>query len=316
MISNDINKAVEVLNKNELIAIPTETVYGLAGNAFSEKAVNKIYELKKRPFFNPLIVHIKSVNELSIVAKEIPETALKLAKTFWPGALTLVLKKQNHIPDTVTADKNTVAVRVPNHPLTLKLLNRLDFPLAAPSANPFGQISPTSAEHVFKYFKDQLEVILDGGACQKGLESTIVGFEDEQAVLYRHGSIALEDIEKIAGKLVIKNHDEITPNAPGMTASHYAPQTKTYLTNDVKELIKSFPNKKIGLILYRNEIDKQENITQKVLSKSGDLEEASKNLYATMHILDQSNLDIIIAEKFPEEGLGKTINDRLKRATV
>lgn len=314
MITTDITKAISILKQDELIAIPTETVYGLAGNAFSEVAVKKIFELKKRPFFNPLIVHLKSVNELNNIAKDIPEIALKLANAFWPGALTLVLQKQKHIPKIVTAGKNTVAIRVPNHPVTLKLLNMLDFPLVAPSANPFGQISPTSAQHVSTYFNKELEVILDGGDCEKGLESTIIGFENNQAVLYRHGSIVVEDIEQITGKLSLKTHSKNTPNAPGMLTRHYAPSTPTFLTNNVKELIKSFPDKKIGLLLFKDKMNVNPKIIQKVVSKTGNLKEASKNLYATMLLLDQSNLDVIIAENFPEEGLGKTINDRLNRA--
>ena len=204
----DILKAKEVLQKNELIAIPTETVYGLAGNAYSETAVKKIFELKQRPFYNPLIVHIKNTAALDTVACEIPEMAYALAKEFWPGSLTLLLKKKDHIPEIITAGKATVAVRVPNHPLTLALLEQLDFPLAAPSANPFGSISPTTAQHVADYFKGNLEIILDGGECQNGLESTIIGFENDQAVLYRHGSIATEAIEKITKKNSEKERKE------------------------------------------------------------------------------------------------------------
>ena len=148
MITKSLENAIITLRKNELIAIPTETVYGLAGNAYNETAIKKIFELKKRPFYNPLIVHIKSLAYLQEIASDIPDNALKLAKVFWPGPLTLVLKKQKHISDLITAGKNTVAVRVPSHPLTLDLLNKLDFPLVAPSANPFGSISPTHAEHV------------------------------------------------------------------------------------------------------------------------------------------------------------------------
>ena len=200
MITKSLENAIITLRKNELIAIPTETVYGLAGNAYNETAIKKIFELKKRPFYNPLIVHIKSLAYLQEIASDIPDNALKLAKVFWPGPLTLVLKKQKHISDLITAGKNTVAVRVPSHPLTLDLLNKLDFPLVAPSANPFGSISPTHAEHVFNYFGEELNIILDGGECEKGLESTIIGFENNQTLLYRHGAISLEEIEKIIGK--------------------------------------------------------------------------------------------------------------------
>lgn len=315
MITTDINKAKEVLHKNELIALPTETVYGLAGNAFSEIAIKKIFELKKRPFYNPLIVHLKSAACVSDVAIEIPESALLLADKFWPGPLTLVLKKQEHISDLITAGKKTVAVRVPNHPLALALLDTLDFPLVAPSANPFGSISPTNAEHVSNYFGDTLEVILDGGECEKGLESTIIGFENDQPVLYRRGSITVEEIEKVIGKLSITTNNDKSPNAPGMLSRHYAPQTETHLTNDIDALLKSFEGKKIGLLLFKNQIQNNTIIHQEILSKSGDLNEAAKNLYAAMHRLDQSKLDIILAERLPDEGLGITINDKLERAT-
>jgi L-threonylcarbamoyladenylate synthase len=315
MITTDIKKAKKALKKNKLVAIPTETVYGLAGNAYDESALVEIFKLKNRPFYNPLIVHIKSASSISDVAIDIPESAMILAEKFWPGPLTLVLKKQPHISDLITAGKDTVAVRVPNHPVALALLDKLDFPLAAPSANPFGSISPTNADHVFNYFGGKLEVILDGGECEKGLESTIIGFENNQPVLYRHGSISSEEIEKITGKLSTITNSEKTPNAPGMLSRHYAPNTATYLTNNVVELIKCFKGKRIGILVFKNQINGKGIIHKEILSKSGDLNEAAKNLYAAMHRLDENNLDVIIAERLPDIGLGKTMNDKLERAT-
>lgn len=314
MIITTINKAKEALLKEEIIGIPTETVYGLAGNAYSDTALKKIFAIKKRPFYNPLIVHIKSVKYLNTIARDIPDIALKLAKEFWPGPLTLVLKKQSHISDLVTAGKETVAIRVPNHPVALALLEQLDFPLAAPSANPFGSISPTTAVHVLDYFEDELAVILEGGTCERGVESTIIGFEDNNPILYRYGSISVEEIEQVVGKLQIAVNNDSKPNSPGMLSRHYAPKTDTYLTSNVSELMQSFQGKKIGLLLYKNQILNQENTIQEVLSETGDLKEAATKLYAALHRLDKNNLDIIIAEKFPNEGLGKTLNDRLQRA--
>jgi L-threonylcarbamoyladenylate synthase len=314
LIITTINKAKEALLKEEIIGIPTETVYGLAGNAYSEIALKKIFALKKRPFYNPLIVHIKSVEYLNTIARDIPDIALKLAKEFWPGPLTLVLKKQSHISDLVTAGKETVAIRVPNHPVALALLEQLDFPLAAPSANPFGSISPTTAVHVLDYFEDELAFILEGGTCERGVESTIIGFEDNNPILYRYGSISVEEIEQVVGKLQIAVNNDSKPNSPGMLSRHYAPKTDTYLTSNVSELLQSFQGKKIGLLLYKNQILNQENTIQEVLSETGDLKEAATKLYAALHRLDKNNLDIIIAEKFPNEGLGKTLNDRLQRA--
>ena len=314
MITDNLEKAIYALNEDELIAIPTETVYGLAGNAYSEVALKKIFKLKNRPFNNPLIVHIKSIDYLKEIAYEIPEIALKLAENFWPGPLTLVLKKQPHISDLVTAGKDTVAIRIPNHNQTLELLQKLDFPLAAPSANPFGSISPTSSKHVLDYFNDKLEVILEGGNCENGIESTIVGFEENKVILYRHGSISVEEIEEVAGKITINSKNDIDPKAPGMFSRHYAPKTDTYISNNVVELIKSFPNQKIGLLLFQNNIKIPSIKHQEILSKKGDFKEAAKNLYAAMHRLDEKDIDIIIAEIMPEKGLGKSINDRLKRA--
>lgn len=315
VLVSQLKQAIALLNNDEVIAIPTETVYGLAGNVYSEKAIRKIFELKNRPLFNPLIVHIKSLAYLENVAIDIPEAALKLAETFFPGALTLVLKKQKTIPDSVTAGKNTVAIRVPNHPITLSLLEQLDFPLAAPSANPFGAISPTSAEHVKAYFKNKLPLILDGGICEKGLESTIIGFQNNEPVLYRHGAISVEEIENVVGKLKIVTKSKTIPDAPGMLSKHYAPKTKFFFTNDVVEAIKKYSGKKIGLLLFDKRINDTTILHQEILSPTGNLRQAASKLYSALHRLDKCKLDIIIAKRFPDTELGKTINDRLERAS-
>jgi L-threonylcarbamoyladenylate synthase len=314
MITEDISKAIEVLNNDDVVAIPTETVYGLAGNAFNEVALKKIFELKNRPFFNPLIIHIKSIDQLDDVAKEIPSKARKLAELFWPGPLTLVLKKQSHVPDLVTGGKDTVAIRIPDHPVAMRLLEEIDFPLAAPSANPFGSISPTSAKHVFEYFGEKIRVILDGGECRKGIESTIIGFENNEPVLYRLGSIALEDIERAIGNVGLLKHNDNQIKAPGMLDKHYSPRTTSYLTDNPDEMILQFTGKKIGLLLFKSEKDSSAMLFQEILSHTGDLEEAAANLYAALHRLDNIQPDVIIMEKLPDYGLGKSINDRLQRA--
>lgn len=315
IISKDITKAVQLLNDEQVVAIPTETVYGLAGNIYSEKAIKAIFETKKRPFFNPLIVHISSVDYLTEIVEYIPEKAKLLAEAFWPGPITLVLKKKDSIPDLITAGKDTVAVRVPNHPLTLELLNQLPFPLAAPSANPFSSISPTTAQHVEAYFKDTIKMVLDGGPCKSGIESTIIGFDGDDPIIYRLGSTSIEDIEAIVGKIEIKNKKEVSPDAPGMLERHYAPKTKTVLTDTILEALRLYKNKRVGLITFQSEIENSNIEVQIALSKSGDLTESASNLYDVLHQLDKMHLDIIIAEKFPDYGLGKSINDRLERAT-
>ena len=315
-ISTSSHDAASLLNKNEIVAIPTETVYGLAGNAFSEKALKKIFKLKKRPFYNPLIIHIKSIADLDKIATDIPEKAKLLADTFWPGPLTLVLKRQSTIPDLVTAGKNTVAVRVPNHPVTLALLEQLSFPLAAPSANPFGSISPTKAEHVANYFTKSSLTVLEGGECRSGIESTIIGFEEESPVLYRLGSISIEEIEAVIGVLKIQIHKGETPIAPGMLSKHYAPQTKTILSGAIAQDLILFDKKRVGVLTYQTVFKNENIIAHEVLSPTGNLTEAASQLYNALHKLDQLQLDVIIAERFPNHGLGRTINDRLERATT
>lgn len=315
IISKDIQKAIAILSAEKLVAIPTETVYGLAGNIFSEKAIKSIFETKKRPFFNPLIVHIPSIDALENIVSYVPEKAKLLADAFWPGSMTLVLKKQSVIPDLITAGKDTVAVRVPNHPVTLSLLKQLPFSLAAPSANPFGNISPTKPEHVEGYFKNNIDMILDGGACMNGIESTIIGFENDEPIIYRLGALALEDIEAVVGKLEIKNKKEVSPDAPGMLERHYAPSTRTFLTENISEEIKKHLGKRIGVLTFKSDLKNNTITSQIILSIKGDMAEAASKLYDAMHHLDHQNLDVIIAERFPDFGLGKSINDRLQRAT-
>lgn len=315
IISSDISKAIHFLTKGDIVAIPTETVYGLAGNIFLEDAINKIFDVKQRPRFNPLIVHLNNMNQVEDIVKEFPEKAQLLAKAFWPGPLTLILPKKSTVPDAVTAGKDTVAIRIPDHPVTLELLKQLPFPVAAPSANPFNRISPTKASHVNEYFEGTIPMILEGGECNRGIESTIIGFENSKVIIYRLGSLELEKIEEIVGKVIVKNKKESAPNAPGMLAKHYAPKTKIILVDDVEESIRTFHTHSIGVLKLTGESEMNQVSKIELLSKSGNLTEAASNLYAALHNLDDANLDLIIAERFPNYGLGKTINDRLERAT-
>ncbi len=318
IISKDIAKAATLLRNNELVAIPTETVYGLAGNIYSETAIKAIFSTKQRPLYNPLIVHIASVAQLPNIAKHIPEKAQQLANNFWPGALTLVLPKQDNIPDIITAGKPTVAVRVPNHSVAQELLNTLEFPLAAPSANPFSCISPTKATHVERYFKTSIKMVLDGGACTKGIESTIVGFHGDTPVIYRLGAVSQDAIESVVGKVLVKNTIKTESNisAPGMLSKHYAPRTRTVLTSNVIKSIEEYPNKKLGLLTFKDTLPAIAQLKKQItLSKTGDMAEAMFKLYDALHQLDHEALDLIIVEAFPKRGLGNSINDRLKRAS-
>ena len=226
----------------------------------------------------------------------------------------MVLKKQAGISDLITAGKDTVAVRVPNHPVTLELLEQLDFPLAAPSANPFMAISPTQSVHVANYFGANLPMILEGGPCQSGIESTIIGFENEEPVVYRLGSTSLESIALVVGTLKQLTHDDVAPVAPGMLSKHYAPVTATYLTENMEQTLQEFEGKRIGVLSFSRVWSHPAIVGQEVLSAKGCLEEAASRLYAALHDLDARNLEVIIAEKLPNIGFGIAINDKLQRA--
>src|SRR5688572_28570624 len=204
VIGKDINKAKSLLENGELVAIPTETVYGLAGNALRSSSVTKIFDVKNRPQFDPLIVHVPDMEHAERYATQIPKQAKVLASHFWPGPLTLLLKRKSTIPDLVTSGLDTVGIRCPNHPLTRELLTSLPFPLAAPSANPFGYVSPTRPEHVQDQLGDKIPYILDGGVCPVGIESTIVGFENDIPIVHRLGGLTLEKIESIVGKVRVQ----------------------------------------------------------------------------------------------------------------
>jgi L-threonylcarbamoyladenylate synthase len=289
----------------------------LAGNALNGDAALKIFSVKNRPYFDPLIVHTHSISEIEKYVAEIPDKARLLMQHFMPGALTLLLKKKDLIPDIITSGLDTVAIRIPAHPLTLQLLKELPFPLAAPSANPFGYISPTIAAHVYDQLKGKIPYILDGGATTVGVESTIVGFEGDDVVIYRLGGLTIEEIERVAGKVKVNINAASNPKTPGMLKSHYAPAVP--LVFGEPELLEAAKaaNKAIGTICFDTAITGLNSRTKQILlSPNGDLNEAAKNLFAAMRNLDTSGLDIIYAVRFPDEGLGRAINDRLKRASV
>ncbi len=315
MIGIDINKAAGLLEAGELVAIPTETVYGLAANALDEKAVVKIFEVKNRPFFDPLIIHLAKVAQIERYTLPLPEKAQVLARHFLPGPLTLLLEKKDVIPDLVTAGSPLVAVRIPRHPLSQELLSRLSFPLAAPSANPFGYISPTTAQHVERQLGSLIPYILDGGPCQVGLESTIVGFQEQKVTVFRQGGIAVEEIEALIGPVMVQTHSSSNPHSPGLLESHYAPATPILLGN-LADLAKAFEGKKIGLISFKKAYPEIEAHARVVLSAQGDFKEAARNLFSGMRRLDEEKLDVILAEWVPDKDLGRAINDRLSRAAA
>lgn len=313
-IGKDIETAAALLENDQVIAIPTETVYGLAGNALNPSVINKIYEIKNRPLTNPLIIHLSDIKQLNKYVKNIPAIAEKLAEHFWPGALTLLLPKKDIIPDSVTSGLPNVAVRIPSHPTAIQLLRQLSFPLAAPSANPFGYISPTSAEDVKRILFGKIDYILDGGLCAKGIESTIVGFDGDTTIIYRVGAISPEAIKKVAKKIEINKKQIQHPLSPGMLPSHYAPHTPLYLANNIEDLLKTVSHSGTGIIAYKNPCPFIPEKNQEILSSSGNLDEAAHNLYRALHRLDSLKLERIIAERVPDVGIGIAINDRLERA--
>jgi L-threonylcarbamoyladenylate synthase len=305
IIGTDIAIAKQYLQNGNVVAIPTETVYGLAANALNEDAVLKIFEVKNRPKFNPLIVHCGNWQQVEKYVKNIPAKAKILAEKFIPGPLTFLLDKKDNIPDIVTAGSEKVAVRIPAHALTLALLSTLDFPVAAPSANPFGYISPTTAEHVLKNLSGKIPYILDGGAAEVGVESTIIGFDEkEQVILHRAGGISKEEIEAVLQEKIITQNNLLLnkPNTPGQLKSHYAPATPLY-TGDVGALIKKNNGKKIATISFFKQYDGIAIAQQFILSPTGQLHEAAKNLFAALRTIDELNIDVILAEIFPEEGI-------------
>ncbi len=314
-IGTNIEVAASFLKVKDLVGIPTETVYGLAGNALDEEAILKIYETKERPQFDPLIAHVDTREKLDRLVEEIPEKARELMDRFWPGPLTLLLKKSDRVPDLLTSGLDRIAVRVPDHSITLSLLAELDFPLAAPSANPFGYVSPTTALHVSDQLGSKIPYILDGGPCRVGLESTIVGFSDHGTpVIHRLGGIGIEDIQEVVGSVDLEINVSSDPKAPGMLKSHYAPGKKIII-GDIEKNLALLTSEKPGVISF----DKSYEVADRnlfILSPDGRLEEAARNIFAALRKMDKEEIDVILAEYVPEEGLGKAINDRLKRAAA
>ncbi len=299
-----VSTIVEALATGEPVALPTETVYGLAADALSPNACAKIFEAKNRPLSDPLIVHISSIDWLPRLTYPTP-TSLALAEKFWPGPLTMVLPRQPIVPDIVTAGEETVAIRMSAHPLFQEVATAFGKPLAAPSANRFGRISPTSAAHVLAELDGRISFILDGGPCTHGIESTIVHVSDDGLRILREGPITREDLRAFAPLL----DDSIAVSAPGGLKSHYAPRTPLVLEKNPAPR-----SEKTGLLTFS---EPREGFAQtEVLSATSDLREAAANLYGAMRRLDEAGLDLIVAEEIPESGIGAAIMERLRKAAA
>ncbi|MCI4671571.1 MAG: threonylcarbamoyl-AMP synthase [Bacteroidia bacterium] len=312
-IGKEVEKAAEWLRKGEVVGIPTETVYGLAGNALDSMAIAKIFDVKKRPMFNPLILHTDHPAKIPQFATHFPPLMQKLANTFWPGPLTMLLPKTPAVPDLLTAGNSRVAIRIPRNFLTLKLLAKLDFPLAAPSANPSGYISPTTARHVAEQLGESIPYILDGGKSIVGLESTIIGLEADGSLrLYRLGGLSLEKIEEVVGPILPIKLKE-SPQSSGQLKSHYAPEAKLFL-GKIEELWERHASEKTAILRFDSAVAEIPLQQQFILSPKGDLNEAAANLFAYLRNIDKADFDTILTEKLPAIGLGPAINDRLTRA--
>jgi len=320
-INQDINAGADLIRSGELVAFATETVYGLGANALDSGAVAKIFEVKQRPHFDPLIVHISNLNQLDQLTLGLSKQAEKLAEQFWPGPLTLVVPKTGIVPDLVTSGLGSVAIRIPAHPIARQLLQAAKLPIAAPSANKFGCLSPTLAQHVEEQLGSEIKLILDGGPCTVGVESTVIQCTGDIPVLLRPGGISLEEIESCIGQVrlaEIEDHAEVnSPASPGMLPRHYAPRTRLVIVNKLDELPVKCVNGLLSLYpLEQTFLKDCQFSAQEILSPAGDLRVAAGKLFTALRNLDAAGVDNIIALRMPEKGLGRTINNRLERAAA
>ncbi len=308
----DLGKAADLIRRGKLVAIPTETVYGLAADGTNVDAIAGIFSAKRRPFFDPLILHFHNIEDALPYVKSVPDIWYTLTEVFSPGPVTYVLPRTNKVPDLVTSGLDTVGIRFPRHPLTRELLAMLDVPLAAPSANRFGYISPTRPEHIQRQFTDEIDYILDGGVCDLGVESTILDLTGDRVKVLRKGSLSLESLTSVIGYTPeIATVSSSRPSAPGNIDVHYAPRKPLYIV-DFQTL--ELPERAAVLAFGKN-TDHLHPTKRIQLSDKACTKEAATNFFAALHTLDaDDNVDVIYCETFPETDLGPALNDRLTRA--
>jgi L-threonylcarbamoyladenylate synthase len=311
----EIETAVQALRDGELVAFPTETVYGLGANAQNPAAVRKIFEAKGRPVSHPVIVHLDSPRFLHRWVREVPETATKLAERFWPGPLTMVMPRAPNVHDIVTGGQDTVAIRVPSHPMAQQLLTAFGGGIAAPSANRYGKLSPTRAEHVREELGETVKVILDGGECQIGLESTIVSFEGQSVRLLRPGGVTAAQIRQVVGELLI-GADLQSPRVPGGTPSHYAPTTPMAIVPsgevDAHAAALSEGGRRVAVLAQRLPLKSHKYVTW--INAGRRPEQYGHDLYANLRTLDKAGCQQILVQDVPEGEAWDAIRDRLRRA--
>lgn len=328
--SDIIKTAAGIISRGGLVAFPTETVYGLGGDAFASDAAGKIYAAKGRPSDNPLIVHISKIEDLYELSDEVPKLALKLADRFWPGPLTMIVKKNDRVPKEVTGGLNTVAVRLPKHPVARELIQKSGTFVAAPSANLSGRPSPTRAEHVIEDLSGRVDMIIDGGDIELGLESTIIDLSDDVPTILRPGYITIDMLKKVAANVVLDKalmtgvKGDVKPKAPGMKYRHYAPKAELTIVegrdedviNAIQRLISEETDKgrKVGVMLSSEKIDKISCENKLCPGSLGNEEEIAKNLFACLRKFDELSVDVIFSEGFSEDGIGQAIMNRLLKA--
>lgn len=310
-MKDSIKTAAEIIRNGGIVAFPTETVYGLGADAFNTSAVQRIFEIKERPFYDPLIVHISDFDQLELLAKNIDETLLKVAHKFWPGPLTIVTEKNSNVPDLVTAGLSTVAIRMPGNEIARELIKQAGTPIAAPSANKFGRLSPTNSKHVLKQLKN-IDYIIDGGNAEIGIESTVISLTSDGYKILRPGVISEKELETLIhsadSKFFILQKGF---QSPGLLKSHYSPSVPLFILGETEI---NPHNKKAGLLTFVNQQNSAGFSEVEVLSANGDLKEAASNLYGALHRLEEAGVDFIVAEPVPETGAGIAIMDRLRKA--
>jgi L-threonylcarbamoyladenylate synthase len=310
-LKSEILRGADILRKGGLVIFPTETVYGLGANALDARAVARVFEAKQRPRFNPLIVHVRGQRQAETLVREFPPKARTLAERFWPGPLTVVLPKADLVPDIVTAGLPSVAIRVPAHALAQELLRESDVPIAAPSANRFGGISPTMAGHAEEETSNDADLVLDGGPCAVGVESTVISFLNGRPTMLRPGGVPAEDVRRVIGDLHEAPSEEPRPLSPGRLARHYAPRTPLFVASSTPAPV---PGKRAGLLAISARTPAAGFTVKEILSPDGDMREAAANLFSALRRLDAKGLDLIVAESVPDKGIGAAIMDRLRRA--
>jgi len=310
----NIRRGAELIKRGGLVAFPTETVYGLGGNSLDPVAVAKIFEAKGRPSFDPLITHIADLDGLERVALVKDPLIYRVAEKLWPGALTIIVPRREIIPDLVTSGLDTMAVRMPDHPTARELIRLSTGAVAAPSANPFGYLSPTTAEHVEEALGDRIDLVIDGGLCRVGVESTVLDLTRDIPTVLRPGGISVETLREVLGDVDVLDRTSLTPKAPGQLPMHYSPRKPLHIVDSPKEIPSAAPVR-TGYLSFRGEGDLSRFAAVEILSERGDFVEAASRLFAALHRLDAAGIDVIYAQRVPSVGLGAAVMDRIYKAS-